>query len=175
MGEPVNERGWSLLNLQRMIALFMDYCMSKQLRPKTMQSYEQSLRLFSTWLEENHGVTQVEAVKDIHVRSYINDLQTRGKYTFSIDRQREVLNHPQHRRDYQAKISNTTMNNYLRNMRAFFAWLVEVEYIAQSPMRKIKLLPDERRAREYLEDEEVVRLLKGLDKAYYPPLTSITK
>ena len=40
-------------------------------------------------------------------------------------------------------------------------------------MRKIKLLPDERRAREYLEDEEVVRLLKGLDKAYYKKPDSI--
>ena len=35
------------MNLQRMIALFMDYCMSKQLRPKTMQSYEQALKLFA--------------------------------------------------------------------------------------------------------------------------------
>lgn len=28
------------MNLQRMIALFMDYCLSKQLRPKTLSSWE---------------------------------------------------------------------------------------------------------------------------------------
>lgn len=133
-----------------------------------MQSYEQALRLFATWVEEKHEITQVEAVKDIHIRSYINDLQARGKYTFCADRESERFNHPRNRRDYQTKISNTTINNYLRNMRAFFWWLVEVEYIARSPMSKIKLLPDERQAREYLEDNEVVKLLKSLDKSFYP-------
>lgn len=113
-----------------------------------MQSYEQALRLFATWVEEKYEITQVEAVKDIHIRSYINDLQARGKYTFCADRESERFNHPRNRRDYQAKISNTTINNYLRNMRAFFWWLVEVEYIARSPMSKIKLLPDERQAND---------------------------
>ena len=133
-----------------------------------MQSYEQALKLFATWLEEGHEITQVEAVKDIHIRSYINDLQIRGKYTFCVDRQSERFNHPQNRRDYQDKISNITINNYLRNLRAFFRWLVEVEYIERSPMQRIRLLPDERCAREYLEDDEVIRLLKGLDKSFYP-------
>ena len=42
------------MNLQRMIAMFMDYCRSKQLRPKTMDSYEQTLKLFSRWLKEKY-------------------------------------------------------------------------------------------------------------------------
>ena len=116
------------MDMNRIIALYMDDCHSRQLRPKTMQSYEQALKLFATWLEENHNISQVEAVKDIHIRSYINDLQVRGKYTFCADRESERFNHPRNRRDYQTKISNTTINNYLRNMRAFFWWLVEVEY-----------------------------------------------
>lgn len=33
-----------------MIGVFMDYCHSKALRPKTMQSYEQSLKLFAAWM-----------------------------------------------------------------------------------------------------------------------------
>lgn len=156
------------MDMERIIALYMDDCHSRQLRPKTMQSYEQALRLFNSWVGERHGVTQVEEVKDVHIRSYINDLQTRGKYTFSADKATENVNHPQNRSDYQGKISNITINNYLRNLRAFFKWLVEVEYIGRSPMRKIRLLPDERRAREYLEDDEVIRLLKGLDKSCYP-------
>ena len=105
------------MDMNRIIALYMDDCHSRQLRPKTMQSYEQALKLFSTWLEEVHSITQVEDVKDIHIRSYINDLQS------------DVYNHPTHRRDYQGKISNITINNYLRNLRAFFTWLVGVEYI----------------------------------------------
>lgn len=68
------------MEMERIIALYMDDCHSRQLRPKTMQSYEQALRLFGSWIRERHGMTQVEEVKDVHIRSYINDLQTRGKH-----------------------------------------------------------------------------------------------
>ena len=40
------------MNMSQMIPLFLDYCRSKQLRPKTMQSYEQSLRLLPAGLRK---------------------------------------------------------------------------------------------------------------------------
>ncbi len=67
-----------------MIALFMHYCMSKQLRPKTMKSNEQALQLFARWLREEMDIDDVEDVKEPHIRSYIVDLQKRGKYTFCV-------------------------------------------------------------------------------------------
>ena len=97
------------MNLQRMIALFMDYCMSKQLRPKTMQSYEQTLQLFARWLREEMDIDDVEEVKEPHIRSYIIDLQKRGKYTFCVDDKSKASNHPQNRRDYRQKVSNITI------------------------------------------------------------------
>ena len=54
------------MNLQRMIALFMDYCASKQLRPRTLQSYEQTLRLFARWLRDEMEIDEVEDVKEPH-------------------------------------------------------------------------------------------------------------
>lgn len=57
--------------MDRIIALYMDDCHSRQRRPKTMQSYEQALKLFAVWLEDNHGVSQVEAVKDIHMPRFV--------------------------------------------------------------------------------------------------------
>ena len=51
------------MNFQRMIALFMDYCMSKQLRPKTMKSYERALQLFARWLREE---MEIDDVEDVH-------------------------------------------------------------------------------------------------------------
>ena len=47
-----------------MIARFMDYCHSKQLRPKTMSSYEQTLKLFARWLEQAKHICMVEKIKD---------------------------------------------------------------------------------------------------------------
>ena len=37
------------MNFQRGIALFMDYCNSKQLRPRTLMSYEQTVRKLSDY------------------------------------------------------------------------------------------------------------------------------
>lgn len=92
-----------------------------------MQSYEQALRLFSVWQEAHHSVIHIEGVTDYHMRRFIIDLQTRGKYTFCSVKGMEEINHPQNLRDYNLPISNTIINNYLRNLRAFFAWLVDTE------------------------------------------------
>ena len=67
------------------IALFMDYCQSKQLRPKTMASYEQTLKLFARWMEEEKRIARAEDVTEQHVREYIIDLQKRGKYSKHFD------------------------------------------------------------------------------------------
>ena len=53
------------MEMKKRIPLFMDYCMSRQLRPKTMPSYEQAFRLFALWLEESEGVKHVEEIRDI--------------------------------------------------------------------------------------------------------------
>ena len=155
------------MNLQKMIALFMDYCASKQLRLRTLQSYEQTLQLFARWLRDEMEIEDVEDVKEPHIRSYIVDLQKRGKYTFCVDDKSKTTNHPQNRRDYRQKVSNITINNYLRNIRVFFRWLEESDCIRKSPMRKVREIPQERQAKEYLEDEEVMRLLKSMDRSYF--------
>jgi len=155
------------LNLQRMIAMFMDCCRSKQLRPKTMASYEQTLKLFSRWLKEKYDIENAEEVKEPHIRAYIVDLQQRGKYTFCANDRSKELNHPMNRRDYRQTVSNITINNYLRNIRVFFTWLEESECILKSPLRRVKELPEERPPKEYLEDDEVLRLFKNMDTSYY--------
>ena len=59
---------------------FMVNCRSRQLREKTMASYEQALRLFERWCKEQMGVDDVCQVTESMVRRYINDLHERGKY-----------------------------------------------------------------------------------------------
>ena len=102
------------MNLQKMIALFMDYCRSKQLRTKTMDSYERTLKLFARWLEEEMNITNVQEVKETHIRACVLDLQQRGKYTFFVNDRSQNFNHPSHRRDYREAVSVVTINNYLR-------------------------------------------------------------
>ena len=109
----------------------------------------------------------MEEVKEMHVRRYIVELQTRGKYTFTSNIRSRDINHPDRRTDYGHKITNITINNYLRNIRVFFAWLVEIECLPKSPMSKIRELPEQRNAKEYMTDGEVLLFLKSLDKSQF--------
>ena len=47
---------------------FMLYCRSTQLRPQTMKSYEQTLRLFERWCLEQMEITTVDKVTKAEVK-----------------------------------------------------------------------------------------------------------
>ena len=54
---------------------FMLFCRSRQLREKTMSSYEQTLRLFERWCWEQFEIKTVDKVNEGLIRRYINDLR----------------------------------------------------------------------------------------------------
>ena len=134
---------------------FMIYCRSKQLRERTMLSYEQALRLFQRWCAEQLNITEVNKVTESVIRRYISDLQERGKYTFyAVEKQKET-NHPDRRRDYRKPISVITINSYIRELRVFFNWLdIECELV-KNPMRKVRQLKENRKAKDYIKDENI--------------------
>lgn len=135
---------------------YMYYCRSRKLRAKTMQSYEQTLRLFERWCSDEENISEPGEVREATVRKYICNLQERGKYTFYSKDERKKYNCPDRRRDYRAEISITTINNYIRNLSAFFGWFA-YEANKDNPMEKVQLFKNERTAREYLTDEELSR------------------
>ena len=147
---------------------YLYYCQSRRLRPKTLNSYEQALRLFERWCSESEGLTSPSGVKEQTIRRYVCELQERGKYSFYADEERTGTNCPERRRDFRQPVSITTINNYIRNLRAFFNWYAEDLPATKNPMKKIRQLENERQPREYLTDEEVRKLLGGFDKSYYP-------
>ena len=79
------------MNIEKMIGVYVEYCRSEMLRPKTIEAYKQGLYLFAAWLKENENVTDFEAVKDVMIRRYMLELQNRGKYTFSADRKHDMM------------------------------------------------------------------------------------
>ena len=50
----------------------MVYCRSRQLREKTMASYEQTLRLFERWRNETMGIGTVDKVTELEPRPLTN-------------------------------------------------------------------------------------------------------
>ena len=143
---------------------FMVYCRSTQLRERTMYSYEQTLRLFERWLCDELKIYSVDKVTENMIRKYINDLQERGKYTFFVNDLSKVKNYPERRRDFRKPVSVTTINNYIRNLRVFFNWLERDYVIKKNPMRKIRQLKNNRKAKVFLTDEDLKKLLSKFDK-----------
>ena len=146
---------------------FMVYCRSTQLRERTMYSYEQTLRLFERWLCDELKIYSVDKVTENMIRKYINDLQERGKYTFFVNDLSKVKNYPERRRDFRKPVSVTTINNYIRNLRVFFNWLERDYVIKKNPMRKIRQLKNNRKAKVFLTDEDLKKLLSKFDKSYF--------
>lgn len=59
------------LRFDRQIDEYMVCCHSRQLRAKTLSSYEQSLRLFRRWCSDEPGITTVGQVTESSIRHYI--------------------------------------------------------------------------------------------------------
>ena len=109
-----------------LIGEYMIYCRSRQLREKTMLSYEQALRLFEKWCKEELNIDDVSEITEGVIRRYITGIQDRGKYTFYANDNTKGINYPDRRRDFQKPVSNATINNYIRNLRAFLIGLTAI-------------------------------------------------
>jgi len=155
-------------DFEYLIDEYMVYCKSRQLREKTLISYEQALRLFERWCKEEMKIVDVLDITESVIRKYVNDTQTRGKYTFYTNDDSKDINYPERRRDFQKPVSNATINNYIRNLRAFFNWLDSDYVLRKNPMKKIRQLKSERKAKEYITDEDFRKLVGNLDKSYFP-------
>ena len=146
---------------------FMLYCRTRQLRPKTMASYEQTLRLFQRWLKEELKIEKVNEISEPIIRKYLDSLMERGKYTFYANDSGKLTNYPSRRRDYRNAVSAVTINNYIRNLRVFFNWLERDYTIRKNPMKKIQQLKVNRKAKEYISDEDFKRFISHFDKSYF--------
>ena len=155
------------LDFNWQIEEYMVYCRSRQLREKTMASYEQTLRLFERWCKEQMGIESVDKVTESVVRRYINDLQSRGKYSFYADESAKEVNYPERRRDYRQPVSTVTINNYIRNLRAFFNWLDNDYLLKKNPMKKVRQIKVNRTAKEYISDNDFKKLTGSLDRSYF--------
>ena len=132
-----------------------------------MASYEQTLRLFERWCKEQMGIESVDKVSESVVRRYINDLQSRGKYSFYADESAKEVNYPERRRDYRQPVSTVTINNYIRNLRAFFNWLDNDYLLKKNPMKKVRQIKVNRTAKEYISDNDFKKLTGSLDRSYF--------
>jgi len=154
-------------DLDWLVDEFMIYCRSMNLREKTMSSYEQSLRLFEKWCADELNILDADEITESVIRRYINDLQSRGKYTFYANDMSKSKNYPERRRDYRRPVSTTTINNYIRNIRVFFNWAEREGTVRKNPVQRIRLLKNSRKGKLFFGDEELKKLFSKFDKSYF--------
>lgn len=142
---------------------FMEHCVEKGLSRKTLSSYEQTLVLFANYLKVHQGIEDAVNVKSDMVSDYIEHVRKRGKYTVVGDEKSKGYNNPEKRRDYGKKVSDVTINNYIRNIKVFFNYLEEYRYIRKNPMSRIKQIKVARKPLQFLSDAEFKHLLNSLD------------
>lgn len=148
------------------VETFMCACDRKGLAAKTMKSYEQTLRLFGLFLAER-GITQTEEIRHPHIEAYIDTVRSRGKYTVCSVQEPSSPNYPERRKDYGKKVSPVTINNYLRNMKAFFNWCVREELIGKNPIKPDDTIKVERKPLAFVTDAEFKKLLACLDTSKF--------
>ncbi|NSB31036.1 site-specific recombinase XerD [Clostridium saccharoperbutylacetonicum] len=99
---------------------FLDYCNYKNLSIKTIKSYNQTLILFMRYLEEEKDITDINKINKDIVQEYITFTKDRGKYSFVASIDGMVKANIDRRSDIGKKVSDSTLNNYLRNIKVFF-------------------------------------------------------
>lgn len=138
---------------------FMLHCDSKRLSPKTLKSYEQTLKLFGNFLEQELKIDDAVKVKSSHVRQYIKYLRERGKYTVSASEKSLNINYPNRREDYQKPVSEVTVLNYTRNIKVFFNFLKTEHEITINPMDTVEKIKPKRKQKQLLSKEELKLML----------------
>lgn len=156
-----------MLKIDIQIDEFMNYCQSKDLARKTMASYEQALKLFARYLEDNVKITDATKLTDKIFRAYIVSIQERGKYTIASDNGSKKLNNAESRKDLGKKVSPSTINNYTRNIKVFYAFLLEQGMIKKNPLTNIKSIKFDIKPKEFIEDMEIIKLLKSMDNSKF--------
>lgn len=146
---------------------FMMDCTSRNLSRKTLQSYDQVLRLFIRYLSEQHGVTDVADVKPDHLRQYANYLRERGKYTVVSNEQTAKINRPDKRNDRGQRMSDTTMSNYLRTIKVFLRWLYRERIIDKNLAKDVPDVKPARKHKPLLSENELHLLFRAFDTSTF--------
>lgn len=149
-------------DLQFYIEDFMEDCHIRGLSKKTLGSYEGTLKLFSKFLMEEYGTALLSEVKAEQIEEYIKFTKERGKYSYVSEDRTVKLNNPAGRKDFGKTVSDTTINNYIRNIKVFFNWAVNKRLIKKSPV-KVQFVKTKRKAKEEITDLEFKALVQAID------------
>ena len=146
---------------------YLIYCKTKGLSEKTIKSYEQSLRLFARYCEEQHKIEMAQKVTKKVIVEYLAYVSDRGKYTVVAEEISRKSNNPQGRTDLGKHVTVFTINNYLRNIKAFYTYCMDFQITKKNPTDTLNAMPNKRKAKDFITDTQFKMLLKVFNLSAY--------
>ena len=131
-------KGWFFMLAKDTLEEFKLECELRRLTPRTIKGYYNSTLLFLTWLERQHEIKELEAIRPQYIKQYIQYL-------------------------IRKQLTPSYINAILRCLRAYFRYAVEEEYLTTNPTTKISWQKQGKVIIETFTDQEVRSLLEVYD------------
>src|SRR5579859_7249213 len=132
------------MEIQKAIHDFLEIRELDNNTPKTLRTYEQRLRYFSTWLRSAHSVVDVEELKLEHLRGWMAYLKKTPSY-----------------RD--KPLSDESIHSCGQSMLAFCHWLEREEKIEKPITTRFKLPRMEKKFVPTYDSEDIQRLFDACE------------
>jgi len=133
------------MEMQKAIQEFLELRELDNCTVKTLRTYEQRLRYFSTWLAAAHGVVEVEQLKLEHLRGWMAYLKKTPTYRGKA-------------------LSDESIHSYGQSLLAFCHWLEREEKIEKPITPRFKLPRVEKKFVPTYESEDIQSLLAACEE-----------
>ncbi len=117
---------------------FIFDCQVRDLAPRTIRNYEKQLGYFVRYLEQVHGVAELEELKPIHIKQYVAMLQ--GK-----------------------KYKPSYINDLLKAVKVMCSYAYQEGYTDDLITKRVKNVKEPKVLIHTFSDEEIVRMIKFYD------------
>ena len=115
--------------MKKYVQLYIADLKMQNYSEKTLKSYRNAILRFINYLDGE--VDDIEDINTIHIKSYIQSIEGKPSY----------------------------VNATIKRLRGWFVWLFDEEFIERNPMRKIKLLRENKTIINTFSDEEAKAML----------------
>ncbi|MDD6488404.1 MAG: tyrosine-type recombinase/integrase [Clostridia bacterium] len=128
--------------LKAVLNEFIYECKIRNLTPQTIKSYRNGNNLMIQWLNENRNITDIEQVKSTDLKAYI------------------FLK-------FDNKAKESYINGIIKQMRAFFKYAVDNEYIAVNPVLKVNWAKESKTLIKTFTNKQAVKLSNAFTNSNY--------
>ncbi|WP_313757153.1 tyrosine-type recombinase/integrase [Tissierella sp.] len=120
--------------LEDVLKEFIYDCETRSLSPRTIKGYRNNNLRFFKFLKDELDITELEKVNSKQIKMYLSLLR-------------------------EQKLTETYANSILKNVRSFFNYCVDEEYITDNPAKKVSWVKEPKVLINAFTDDEVVKML----------------